>query len=286
MASKNTTQRFRGWVFTINNPVECDFAACREASCQYIAYSEEVAPSTGTPHLQGFVYWTNAKTREACRKALGGRAHVEVMLGSFAQNEKYCTKSNDGQLQYERGVRPLDQQQKGAKEVDRWRDARDLAKEGRFDEIDPSIYIRCKRNLDQLYSEARVTPNDAGGVTGVWIYGLAGAGKSWYARREYPGAYWKGLNKWWDGYKDEEFVLVEDIDPHHSVMRNMLKLWTDRYAFRGEVKGGSMMIRPKKVIFTSQYAIEDCFCGDKETIDALLRRCEVIKIVDNVAYRQ
>ena len=75
----------------------------------------------------------------------------------------------------------------------------------------------------------------------------------------------KPMNKWWDGYAGEEVVVLDDFDPRHAEhLSYYLKIWADHYAFNAEVKGGMIRVRPKTVIVTSQYAIEDCF---KETAE-------------------
>ena len=102
--------------------------------------------------------------------------------------------------------------------------------------------------------------------------------ESRWVRDTYQVFYTKPMNKWWDGYAGEEVVVLDDFDPRHAEhLSYYLKIWADHYAFNAEVKGGMIRVRPKTVIVTSQYAIEDCF---KETAerDAIARRFRVYQI--------
>lgn len=113
-----------------------------------------------------------------------------------------------------------------------------------------------------------------GDLVNEWYWGPRGTGKSRKAWEENPRLYVKPINKWWDGYSGERVVLLDDWDPDIKGMVNYLKIWADRYPFRAEVKGSSMMIRPKKIIVTSNYPIEECF-ERKEDVEALKRRFRV-----------
>lgn len=86
-------------------------------------------------------------------------------------------------------------------------------------------------------------------------------------------------NKWWDGYKGEENVIIDDFDKKHDCLGYHLKIWSDMYAFPAEIKGSTVRIRPKKIVVTSNYSL-DAIWPDVETLGALRRRFHVIHFTD------
>lgn len=56
---------------------------------------------------------------------------------------------------------------------------------------------------------------------------------------------------------------------------NLAKEWTDYQPFRGEYKGGSKLMRPKIVIFTSNHPVEACWHG--LDLEPMLRRLHRIQ---------
>lgn len=111
-------------------------------------------------------------------------------------------------------------------------------------------------------------------VCGIWIYGISGCGKTRQVLSNYPECFIKPRNVWWDGYQFEETVLVDDMDIFDRALGGKLKHWADFAPFIGECKGSSARIRPKRIIVTSQYKIEQIW-EDEETRDALNRRFKV-----------
>ena len=111
---------------------------------------------------------------------------------------------------------------------------------------------------------------------GIWFSGPAGVGKSHdvrtYCKLAGIGMYEKAANKWWDGYANEEVVLLDDVHTDDKGwLAKFLKLWSDAYAFKAETKGGMLNIRPQHFIVTSNYDITD-FAIHEEDRPALLRR--------------
>lgn len=259
------------WVFTTNNPTELDIQRTNDTECIYLIYGKEVA-STGTPHLQGYVRFKN-QVRFSYVQERFPNSHLEIAKGSPESNVRYCSKEGDV---FEKGRRPMSNSEKGESQKTAWKSYMEAAKEGRLDDIDEKVRIRYYRTFKEIAKDYMAKPADAEDVTGLWISGPAGCGKSRYARELAPDSYFKLCNKWWDGYQNETSVIIDDMDKKHDVLGHHLKLWADRYSFIGETKGGALFIRPQQIIVTSQYDIEDIW-PDDETRDALNRRFKKCK---------
>ena len=270
--------RARGCCWTLNNPVQSDIdgllSLSEDDKVQYLGYGREIGES-GTPHLQGYIYCRNPQFHKWFRERIP-RAHVEFQRGTPEQAIEYCQK--DGEYN-EWGSRPASRKSKGETEKARWDDARAAACRGDLETVPSDIYVRYYRTLKEIKKDHMIKPLDADDCTGQWICGPAGCGKSRRAREENPNSYFKMANKWWDGYQDEDTVILDDLDKKHDVLGHHLKIWADRYSFIAEIKGGAVLIRPKKIIITSQYRIEDIW-ADEETRAALNRRYLVSEMWD------
>ncbi len=255
--------RCRGFLFVKNNYTEEDVDCLevfphgeREGSC-YLIFSKEVAPTTGTPHLQGYVHFKNARYLKPLL-ALGIFGHMELAKGTAEQNIRYVRKNRIGdevanEWVFEFGEPPCGMKAAGEAERQRWEDARTHALAGNLEDVPADIYIRCYGTLkkirdDAILSETLETLDE---LEHEWMWGESGSGKSYTARERYPDAILKSCNKWWDGYAGHEIVLIEDFDRKHDVLCHHLKIWADRYPFPAEVKGSSIKIRPRKIVVTS-----------------------------------
>ncbi len=93
-SSPKKNSRGRKWVFTLNNytPLNVtDMNKWIDNDCKDGGFGEEVAPTTGTPHMQGFLHFKNQKTFNQIKKKFP-RMWFEKMKGNKSQNLKYCSK--------------------------------------------------------------------------------------------------------------------------------------------------------------------------------------------------
>lgn len=84
----------RHWCFTVNNWNANDEAIllALAGSVTYIVWGYEEAPNTGTPHLQGYVIFSQLKRFPQVVAALPIGSHVEVKRGSAKEASDYCKK--------------------------------------------------------------------------------------------------------------------------------------------------------------------------------------------------
>lgn len=275
-------RRFRRWCFTWNNYSDADEQRLRGGlpdGVRYLVFGREEAPRTKTKHLQGYVAFDQPETMLGAKTILGGQdCHLERARGSEQQNYVYCTKSGDF---FEVGERSR-QGEGGRNLKEEWAKARDSARAGKFDDIPADMFCRYVRNFKEIRYDAEQHQKipDLPDACGDWWWGVSGAGKSYKARHDFPGCYIKGHHKWWNGYdenrKEHETVLIDDLGKECAqALCEHIKQWTDAYSFSCETKGGSKFIRPKRIIITSNYSLEDCF-PDATTISTLRRRFRVL----------
>lgn len=266
------SSRSKNWCFTVNNYTEEDVAAIEKLieSSDYVIVGKEQGEQ-GTPHLQGYVQ-LKKKTRLGGLKKILPRAHLQVARGSAEDNRKYCSK--EGDFKEYGTAKEIDP---GKREKRRWDEIWENAKKGDIEAIEPEVRIRHYNAIKRIKKDYSEPPPDLEAPCGLWITGESGVGKSTYARKHYPGAYIKNVTKWWDSYKGQDYVIIDDIDPRHKDFGYLLKIWADKFAFNAEEKGGAMMIRPKKIIVTSQYMPHDVW-DDALTVVAINRRFEIKKL--------
>lgn len=86
----------KSWAFTKNNYGDDDitfFTTWGEFA--YMVFGREVAPTTGTPHLQGYFTLKKAVRGSYLKRTLPQGTHFEASRKSLLANSRYCTKCPD-----------------------------------------------------------------------------------------------------------------------------------------------------------------------------------------------
>lgn len=268
-------QRSRGWCFTLNNWTLADVQFLGTVPSVYLCYGKEIAPTTGTPHLQGYVQTKEAKTMLMMKRIMGDRYHLEARMGTIKQAVDYCKKDGDFTEHGKITIRE-------AKD-DCWGDCIRLAESGDLALIKseyPRIYLTHFKTLMSIRAFNN-KPID-GELQHEWWYGPTGTGKSRKAWADYPDHYSKSVNKWWDGYYGQDTVVIEEWEPKNEMTAAKLKIWADRYPFPAEIKGGTLSkVRPTKIIVTSNYTIDQCFPNSQDSLP-LKRRFKQVHFPANI----
>lgn len=238
----------------------------------YIGYGAEECPTTHKIHFQGWMYLKHPRTESSARNLLPKR-HIEFMKSDEETNINYCNK--DG-FYYEIGKIPAQGSRTDISELKKM--IKEGKTEGEIFEEQPGNYIRYHKGIEKamhLYDQKRNWEMD------VRIYwGPCGLGKTRAVYEEFNSddVYAKMVGKWWDGYKGETCVLIDDFDPNNCfdmVFDFYLKL-LDRYPMRVEAKGTSFQFRSKVIIISSNFDPELWF-QNKSNRDAFFRRVKCIK---------
>lgn len=267
--------RARNFCFTLNNYTEGEVTEIKNWDVKYLVFGKEVGDS-GTPHLQGYVCFVNAKSLTSLKK-LSRSAHWEISRGTPREASDYCKKDEDF---FEKGDLPLSQIEKGVSEQIRWREIIQLSEVGDWDVLKEKYPVEYGTKLKNLEHINKKRKRDLSTIDGdmehEWIYGPTGCGKSRSARDRFPDAYVKDpTSMWWDGYNGQETVIIDDFDKFQVKQGGDMKRWLDRYAFQAQYKGGMETIRPRRIIVTSQYAPCEIW-DDEKTVDAISRRVLIV----------
>ena len=68
----------------------------------------------------------------------------------------------------------------------------------------------------------------------------------------------KPTNKWWDGYRGQPVVILDDPSVRRfQELEQEIKVWADRYPFIAELKGRSIRANPEWLIVTANYTLEE-----------------------------
>jgi len=296
---------YRNWCFTWNNYDDDDLKymeylgkdmIMKKLNIKYIIYGKEVGEEKQTPHLQGYICFENDRTLNGIKNNIFGDDGSEIFRvrleprSPYSTNDKaieYCMKEGD---YIECGVKLKQGERTDLKELQlrlySGESVDNLADEN------PNWFHQYGRTLNKL-SSIKINKNVRNKMTiGLWFWGPKGSGKSKFAHsfKElnlgtiYSKSLSKGDSKWWDGYKQEDIVLLEEYRAQLDFYE--LLLMTDRYEHKVSIRGNDpLQFNSKIVIITSPLNPKELFEGynnSSDNIAQLLRRFKVFEFKNSV----
>ncbi len=286
---QNPKSRGKRWTWTINNYTNDDLDQLptmvgKGQPFSYICYGLEICPSTGTPHLQGYLEcWDRLRTPQVSK--LLPRAYLVLSGGTPKENYTYCSKNDD--------FRQFGTISKGSghrSDLD--------ALHSDLDEVLPlrviatrhfTSFIRYQRGITAYRNivaprrtwETELHVFEGKTLTGKTRYAIEQAGDLddlWIA----PAA----KLQWFDGYDGQSNILIDEFSGSTCSIKLLLRL-ADRIPMQVPIKGGFTQFLAKKIYITSNVPIDQWYpFAHDEHVAAMKRRFTRYLHFDHMTWNQ
>lgn len=269
----------RNWVVT-NWNMNCEAVYEKHKDViRYIAWGNEICPSTKREHQQAFVclYNLHSSYKNIAKLFILKDDDIWVrcgkMRGSLKQNEVYCSKED---TLHELGDKPSQGQRADLDAI------RDQIMQGQTPdqicEFDPWSYHKYGRTMERLryiYLRKQYRRWD---TQVIWIHGSTGTGKSDFMFKDFDpiNTYDKVLDEeFWDGYDGHETVLFDEF--RGQIPYSYLLRLCDKHPLNVKIKGKeSVPFLAKTILISSSKTPSAVYAGISEPLNQLMRRIHVI----------
>lgn len=262
------TRRSRSWLYTLNNYTDSDIERLDSLECSYHVYGKEVAPETGTPHLQGCITFTKGVRFAQAYRAIQGHLVIPKVI-EIARN--YCMKENDFKV--------IDNRSRKGQRTD-LEELTAYVKEGhslketamKFS----ASYVKFHAGVLQLTRHMQQDSPRSGKPVVHWYYGDTGLGKTRGVFESEPELWITSDSlTYFNGYTNQRAVLFDDFRGGFCKFRELLRL-LDRYPMVVNIKYGTANWNPDRIYITSNKPPEQCYDKSDEDMQQLLRRIDNI----------
>lgn len=256
------------WMLTIPGH---NFIPYLPPGISYIKGQMEVGEG-GFTHWQIIFYATRSRRLRWVRDTFG-QHHAELTRSGAAEDYVWKEATAIPGTRFELGTKPF---RRGVAKD--WDAIWDAACAGQLLAIPSDVRIRCYSTLKRIRAEFVQPMEMVRSCTVFW--GPTGTGKS---RRAWEEAGMEGYpkdprTKFWCGYHGQKHVIIDEFRGGIDIAH--LLRWLDRYPVRVEVKGSSYPLLCERIWITSNLHPNQWYPEiDVETVNALMRRLEIINIV-------
>lgn len=261
------TKKYRSYMITINNPEVDDEHILRTDKHKYLMYQIEKGEN-GTQHIQAVIYYA---TPRSWPKARYPRAHIEPTK-DIHEAIKYCSK-NDTRVRgpYEFGEKPAPGRRTDLEKI-----AKEILDGETIENIalnNPSYYVRYSKGLKELKLSTfkdRTQPPQV-----FWFWGTSGTGKTAKAIKAHKTYYIKDGSQWWDGYEQQEAIIIDDYHGRWE-FRDFLRL-LDENKYQGQVKGGYVKINSPFIYITCEFPPKHYYGDSENELEQVTSRIDEIR---------
>lgn len=236
--------------------------------------------TNGLLHWQVAIYTSSRLTFAQLKRLLPVGVHVEAArdgraVFDYVHKDDTCV---DTEYRFDFGRLPLQR----ATPAD-WDMVRDNARAGRLDDIPADILVRYYGNIKRLRTDAMELPwrHD---IQCFLYWGEPGTGKTRRAFEEAGDTVFvkTATTKWWDGYRNEENVIIDDFSG--LIRPEYLKTWLDRYPCSVEVKGGAVPLNARRIWITSNHPVEKWYQNEVDQKAIRRRFTNVVHFNTNIFF--
>lgn len=278
------------WCFTLNNYTEEEWNQLQTTlrwRATYAVMGKEIAPTTQTPHIQGFLIFRTRERLAGAKEALGiPRMHLEKTVATSSQAAEYCKKDGDF---LELGSLPGTLRENGmAAQLEKAKAAVDQGSS--LEELwDQHFHVMVKyRSSLTTYLMMKRQKMCRQKPKTELLWGKTGTGKTRYvhdfARIHYDDDLWVySGGGWFDGYCGQRVVLFDDY--YGDVPFGLFLKVLDRYRVNVPVKGGFVSWQPERIFVTSNKHCTSWYDNQSdEMMAAILRRFDREYYLDTNIY--
>lgn len=242
--SYDTSGKHRSYFLTINNPTQDDINNLA-AETGYVAWQYETGKS-GTLHVHAVIHYKNPRVWPKKRYQT---ANIQVVR-NLKKAIEYATKEKTrtaGPYEVNPDQRPKQGDRKDLHAIGTALVSGEMTIQDVIEQ-EPGKYIQYGRGIEKLIKDRY--PQRSSPPYVAWIWGATGTGKTRYLfdRIEASEIYIKDGTQWWDGYRQQKAILIDDFDgrwPYKDLLRLL-----DRYPYQGQVKGGYVQINSPYIVIT------------------------------------
>lgn len=256
--------RLSRFVFTLNNWTTEEYEALKSNDFKWLCIAKEVAPTTGTRHLQGAAIIGKQLAFSTVQMLPGfSRCWIAMMFGQPQDSLAYCSKQDTNP--YIKGELPKPGKRTDIEDtIEALREGHTLSEIAQHTQHATSLvrYPRGLTLLRSLYQRSR-KPEDPPKV--FWFHGATGTGKTRTAfelsyrcscfadkAKENIPPPWlsSGSLRWFTGYDGQNVAIFDDLRTKHVEFGDLLRI-LDRYPYHVQIKGGEYNWTPEYIFVTT-----------------------------------